>query len=117
MAGAFKAYPRAWGLSRPDPHIDQRRVPNLETYWDRQGARIWRAKSRISGDAFPEPLQVGDILTWRLVGNLPHVGVVVTAGARPRIVHNIGQGARDEPLGVMAGQAAAAHYRWRPSGV
>ncbi len=116
MASAFTAYPRLWGLSRPDPNIDQRRVPNLETYWDRQSARVWRAKSRTSGAAFPEPLHVGDILTWRLVGNLPHVGVVVAAGDRPRIVHNIGQGARDELLGVMAGQAAAAHYRWRPSG-
>jgi uncharacterized protein YijF (DUF1287 family) len=28
MARAFEAYPRAWGLSRPDANIDHRRVPN-----------------------------------------------------------------------------------------
>lgn len=29
MRKAFSAYPRNWGLSRPDPNIDHRRVPNL----------------------------------------------------------------------------------------
>src|SRR5215203_3778236 len=26
MRGAFAAYPRAWGMARPDPNIDHRRV-------------------------------------------------------------------------------------------
>ena len=30
-------YPRNWGLKSPDPNIDHRRVPNLMTYFKRQG--------------------------------------------------------------------------------
>ena len=30
MRAAFGAYPKLWGLSRPDPNIDHRRVQNLE---------------------------------------------------------------------------------------
>jgi uncharacterized protein YijF (DUF1287 family) len=28
----FGAYPKHWGLSRPDPNIDHRRVPNLAVF-------------------------------------------------------------------------------------
>ena len=27
----FDMYPKLWGLSKPDPNIDHRRVPNLQT--------------------------------------------------------------------------------------
>ena len=37
MRAAFSAYPRAWGLARPDPNIDHRRVPNLQTFFRRRG--------------------------------------------------------------------------------
>ena len=37
MRAAFAAYPRAWGLARPDPNIDHRRVPNLQTFFRRRG--------------------------------------------------------------------------------
>src|SRR5688572_30256749 len=37
MRAAFAAYPKAWGLSRPDPNIDHRRVPNLQRYFTRRG--------------------------------------------------------------------------------
>ena len=58
---------------------------------------------------------IGETRTWRVMVNLPHVGVLVQAGARPRFTRSIGQGARDEPLSVIAGQATAAHCRWRAS--
>ena len=32
MIKAFAAYPSRWGLKAPDPNIDHRRVPNMETY-------------------------------------------------------------------------------------
>jgi uncharacterized protein len=37
MRRDFAAYPRDWGLSRPDANIDHRRVPNLMTFFERQG--------------------------------------------------------------------------------
>ena len=40
MKKNFGAYPRHWGLSGPDPNIDHRRVPNLATFFSRQGAAL-----------------------------------------------------------------------------
>ncbi|ATQ44691.1 DUF1287 domain-containing protein [Caulobacter mirabilis] len=91
MARSFAAYPRTWGLTRPDRNIDHRRVPNLETFLRRKGAAVplegaWKA---------------GDLVTQRLAGNLPHIVIVAQDGpasASPRVIHNIGGGARLEPL-------------------
>jgi len=114
MARDFPAYPRRWALSRPDANIDHRRVPNLETYWSRQGALIWRARSRTGGAEFPAPLAPGYILTWRLAFHgVPHVALVAEGGRWPRIVQNIGGGAHDDLLAGMEIHAAEAHYRWR----
>ncbi len=38
MKRDFSAYPRKWGRREPDPNIDHRRVPNLMTYFRREGA-------------------------------------------------------------------------------
>lgn len=111
MGRAFGAYPRKWGLRAPDSNIDHRRVENQETYWLRSGAELWRASRRTAGDAFPGRLEVGDILTWRLVPHLPHVAIVIDPKAR-LIVHNIGGGAQMEPLWRLAPHAAFGHYRW-----
>jgi uncharacterized protein YijF (DUF1287 family) len=35
MKNHFGLYPKNWGLSRPDPNIDHRRVPNLRTFFTR----------------------------------------------------------------------------------
>ena len=114
MARDFAAYPshRAWGLAHPDANIDHRRVLNLETYWTRKGQRLWTAPARTPGDGFAQ-LQAGDILTWRVDGRLPHVGVVAETAPRPRIVHNIGQGARIEPYDLFHAHTAVGHFRWR----
>jgi uncharacterized protein YijF (DUF1287 family) len=93
MAANFGAYPKAWGLKKPDSNIDHRRVPNLETFFRRRGAA--RALSRVSSDYRP-----GDIVSWRLFGSgLPHIGVVTRKklGGRPLIAHNIGAGTQEEP--------------------
>src|SRR5579862_9038867 len=36
MARHFSAYPATWHLRAPDPNIDQRRVPNLMTFFARK---------------------------------------------------------------------------------
>ena len=113
MARDFAAYPRNWKMPRPDANIDHRRVLNLEVFWRRAGAQVWAAKEKISGDDFPGPLEEGDILTWMLQGNLPHVGIVVSRGLLgTRILHNIGSGVQENALLQMRLQRAKGHFRW-----
>ncbi|OWJ64687.1 DUF1287 domain-containing protein [Inquilinus limosus] len=92
MRANFARYPRAWGLSRPDPNIDHRRVPNLQVFFRRRGRAL-------PADAAPAGFAEGDLVTQMLPGNLPHIAVVTgragPSGA-PLVVHNIGGGARRE---------------------
>jgi uncharacterized protein YijF (DUF1287 family) len=94
MRGNFSAYPKTWGLTRPDRNIDHRRVPNLETLFRRRGgARTISAN--------PTDYRAGDIVSWRLTGTtLPHIGVVTRQkqGAEPLVAHNIGAGTQIEPV-------------------
>ena len=66
MRGHFAAYPAIWGLSRTDRNIDHRRVPNLETFLTRKQALL-PDKSEF---------KAGDLLTFRLPRNLPHIAIV-----------------------------------------
>lgn len=94
MRAHFEAYPRLWGLARPDRNIDHRRVPNLETWLRRQGAEL-------TASARADDYQPGDLVTWRLPRNLPHIGIVSerrSAEGRPLIIHNIGAGTQEEDI-------------------
>jgi uncharacterized protein YijF (DUF1287 family) len=110
MRRAFGAYPNRWGLKKPDRNIDHRRVPNLETYWRRQGAEVWRGRAR--GNDFPKGLEVGDILTWDCFLGGPHVGIVAEAGWNPKVVHNMGGGAEVSWLATFLPHRAVGQYRW-----
>ena len=113
MARNFADYPTAWHARWPDANIDHRRVLNLETYWRRVNACLWTASGKTVGDAFPVPIEVGDLLTWLLAGKLPHVGVVVSVGSwGPEVVHNIGAGVQESELAAFRLQTAKGHYRW-----
>ena len=105
----FSAYPskRIWGLSKPDKNIDHRRVPNLMAFFKRQGTEKPVTDSGSDYD-------VGDIVTWMLPGNLPHIGIVTSKrsgdGQRPLIVHNIGAGpALDD---MLFEYEITGHYRY-----
>lgn len=106
MARNFSEYPKKWGLKKTDPNIDHRRVPNLMTYFRRQG---WaQAISKKAEDYAP-----GDLVTWDLVpGTLPHIGIVSdrrTPDGTPMILHNIGQGAQEED--ILFKYTITGHYR------
>jgi uncharacterized protein YijF (DUF1287 family) len=107
MRAAFSTYPKLWGLKKPDPNIDHRRVPNLQTYFKRQ-----RAALAVTRD--PQQYKSGDLVTWMLPGNLPHIGIVTNQhtpdGKRPLIVHNIGQGPRVEDM--LFAYPITGHYRF-----
>jgi hypothetical protein len=93
MTRSFAAYPKAWGLSKPDHNIDHRRVPNLETFFRRKGGA--RMLSQKASDYLP-----GDVVSWRLTGGgLPHIGVVTRKrliNGAPLVAHNIGAGTQEE---------------------
>jgi hypothetical protein len=85
-------YPKRWQNHRADRNIDHRRVPNIEALFRAQGAAL-----TISED--PSQFQAGDVVTWMLPGNLPHIGIVSDAKTEhgvPLILHNIGRGTQEE---------------------
>ena len=107
MKAAFSAYPQQWGLARPDPNIDHRRVPNMMTFFKRKSRAL-----PLSDD--PAAFQPGDVVAWRLPGGRLHVGVVSNVRARDArrylMVHNIGAGAQLED--ILFAFDIIGHYRY-----
>ncbi|HET7842766.1 MAG TPA: DUF1287 domain-containing protein [Xanthomonadales bacterium] len=110
MRAHFDAYPKTWGLRRPDRNIDHRRVPNLQAFLVRSGASV--AVTRDAGD-----YDAGDLVTWLLPGNLPHIGIVsdrrMSGGTRPLVLHNIGAGPVEDD--ILFAYPITGHYRWFPA--
>ncbi len=107
MRANFARYPKIWGLKKPDPNIDHRRVPNLRVFFARQGTRL-----PVTND--PADYRPGDLVTWRLDNGLPHIGIVVNRkspdGKRPMVVHNIGLGPVLEDM--LFDYKITGHYRY-----
>lgn len=107
MKANFSKYPKNWGLRRPDPNIDHRRVPNLATFFTRRGSKL--PVTQRGADYRP-----GDIVTWRLSNGLPHIGLVSDVRAnntdRYLVVHNIGGGTQIED--VLFEFTVTGHYRY-----
>ncbi len=91
MKRHFRQYPKKWGLKSPDTNIDHRRVPNMETYFERKGYKIPIGK----GDNFKN-YKPGDLVVWRISGDFTHIGIVsdqkVPGTTRHYIIHNPFQG-------------------------
>lgn len=109
MRDHFAEYPQNWDMSGPDPNIDHRRVPNLQRLLARAGTDL-----PIRSEA--ADYQPGDIVSWRLPGNLPHIGIVSDRmnpdGNAPMILHNIGGGAQEDDL--LFSFPITGHYRITP---
>ncbi|MFT5082818.1 MAG: hypothetical protein ACI9Y1_000853 [Lentisphaeria bacterium] len=109
MLQHFDLYPskRIWGLTAPDANIDHRRVPNLQTFFSLHGHALTISDK-------PSEYRAGDIVTWQLPGNLPHIGIVsdklADGGTTPMIVHNIGGGPRLENR--LFSYKISGHYRF-----
>lgn len=107
----FAAYPskRIWGLNRADSNIDHRRVPNLQTFFERHGVSL--DINLDSANFLP-----GDIVTWMLPGNLPHIGIVSnqkdSVSKEPLVVHNIGSGPKLDKM--LFSFKITGHYRYVP---
>ena|SRR6185369_1942466 len=107
MSRSFAEYPKRWGLSAPDSNIDHRRVPNLMTYFTRQGKAL-----PITTE--PDDYLPGDIVAWDLGGGVYHIGLVTNMLSETEreclIVHNIGAGTRVED--VLLNWTIKGHYRF-----
>ena len=109
MVRNFSAYPnqRRWMLAHTDSNIDHRRVPNLMVFFSRQGQSLG-ATAR-AADYLP-----GDLVTWDLGGNIPHIGMVVdrksAQSGRNLVVHNIGRGPQMED--VLFHWKITGHFRY-----
>ena len=107
MEANFELYPQRLGHNKPDSNIDHRRVPNLMTYFKRQGAEIPITEN--GKNYLP-----GDIVSWSLGGGLTHIGVVVNKKSndnkRFMIVHNIGGGQVLEDC--LFNYTITGHYRF-----
>lgn len=91
MTAAFSKYPDIWGLKKPDSNIDHRRVPNLMTYFERQGYSIEITQNM-------DDYLLGDMVTCT-VQNRPHIMVVSDKkgnDSTPFVIHNIGRGTQEE---------------------
>ena len=108
MKANFAAYPKIWGLKHTDTNIDPRRVPNLETFLKRKGASLPVTQDK--ADYLP-----GDLVTWRLDGKMPHIGIVSdkkNADGIPLIIHNVGMGPQEDELLFLV--PTYRHYRYIP---
>jgi uncharacterized protein len=108
MEQNFSMYPRKWkwGLGHPDTNIDHRRVLDLMVFFQRKGEAL-----PITNRA--EDYSPGDLVTYDLGGNVPHIGIVVDrrgGSGRYMIVHNIGQGPKMED--VLFNWRVTGHYRY-----
>jgi uncharacterized protein YijF (DUF1287 family) len=103
------AYPNYWHATAAttDTNIDHRRVSNLMVFFARKGKSL--PITNRADDYAP-----GDLVTWDLGGNVPHIGVVVDTkspqSGRYLIVHNIGRGPKMED--VLFSWKITGHYSY-----
>lgn len=81
-------------------NIYHRRVLNIATFLKRKGFEV-------SDDKFLP----GDIVTWMLPRNLPHIGVISDKfeGQAPLVIHNIGSGVQEE--NILYNYKITGHFR------
>jgi len=109
MEANFSTYPNQarWGLAHTDKNIDHRRVPNLMVFFSRKGQKL--PLSLRAEDYSP-----GDLVTWDLGGNVPHIGMVIdrksTQSGHRLIIHNIGAGPKMED--ALFNWRITGHYRY-----
>ena len=102
MKKNFAVYPKKWGLKSTDRNIDHRRVPNIMTYFNRQGYEV-KDKN----------YKAGDIVTWDLGKGLVHIGIISNqkslVNSTPLVTHNIGSGTQEN--NILFDYKITGHYR------
>jgi hypothetical protein len=105
MVRNFVAYPHKW-QQHADSNIDHRRVPNLMTFFSREGTSL--PITRYTTKYLP-----GDIVAWDLGSGITHIGILVDRKGLSgvyMVVHNIGRGPQMED--VLFDWKIIGHYRY-----
>lgn len=103
----------AYGVTRPDPSIDHRRVRNAIVYFERH----WRAHGTELADA-ADPLRPGDVVFLDTFASRPgpdHVGVVTqTAGAsgHPLVINLWTFGYKTRPMDLLGSVPVTHRFRF-----
>jgi hypothetical protein len=109
MVDNFDLYPSKtrYHARSTDKNIDHRRVPNLMVFFQRKGESL--PITRRAEDYAP-----GDLVTWDLSRNVPHIGIVVDQkshwSGRYLMLHNIGEGPKMQD--VLFDWKITGHYRY-----
>lgn len=108
MRAHFAVYPKKWGLPKPDTNIDHRRVPNLQTFFQRRGKSLPVTRNA-------RAFQPGDVVAWNIDGKgMTHIGVVSNVfdetAKRYLIIHNMGWGTKLEDR--LLQWEIIGHYRY-----
>ena len=75
---------------------------------------MWSGREALPVSRDPAHYRAGNLVTWRLPGNLPHIGIVsdqaVPGHERPKIIHNIGAGPVEDD--ILFSHPITGHYRY-----
>lgn len=95
MKRNFSKYPTRYGLSKPDPNIDHRRVPNQITF-------MKRFAEELTIETYdPDEWLPGDIVYWKMSPTMDHCGIISNrrnAKGLPYVIHNGGPCTEDDAL-------------------
>jgi len=96
-----------WNAAGPDPHIDHRRVANLQRFFERNGEVLKPSRN-------PRDYAPGDIVVWSLASAEKHIGIIVPGpGANshePWVVHHLDEKPKWE--NVLFDFSIEGHYRF-----
>ncbi len=108
MRRNFAAYPKLWGLTKPDRNIDHRRVANLMTFFQRRGAALPVTDN-------PADYLPGDIVSYDL-GQKIGLHIAIETNIRGdngyQMVHNACCGTKVET--IPRDWKINGHYRYLP---
>ncbi len=108
MRRNFAAYPKLWGLTKPDRNIDHRRVANLMTFFQRRGAALPVTDN-------PDDYLPGDIVSYDLGQKIGlHIAIVTNIRGNNgyQMVHNACCGTKVET--IPRDWKINGHYRYLP---
>lgn len=102
----WSAYPRYPSNKGPDKNIDHRRVPNQRVFFKRKGLSLTTDLKK------KDQWLPGDFVTWKLPGNLDHIGVLtnkMNGKGYPYAVHNMSTTLEED---ILAKYPVTGHYRY-----
>lgn len=108
MKRHFAAYPKRYGLNKPDPNIDHRRTANHVVFLKRHGKTLPLGTTGKDAATW----QPGDLVYWKLPSGLGHCGVLTDTrnqSGLPLVVHNLSQAQEEDCLTTWQ---ITGHFRY-----